>query len=261
MRGRLMARWSGVRGIELIDRHRSAVVVAAALAPLLACAVIAPFRDTVANTNAALGLVLLVVAAAATGLRPAGISAAVSSGVWFDFFLTEPYHQFAITDRADIETMVLLVLVSGAVGEIALWGRRQQARASRREGYLAGVLDTAGIAASGLLQPPQLVSHVAAQLVALLELDDCRFDRDTRRTSVVLEHDGTASRDGHFVDVDRVGLPSDTEITLPVRHDGVMLGRFLLTAATRVLRPSLEQRQVAALLADQVGIALARADE
>jgi K+-sensing histidine kinase KdpD len=125
---------------EFLERHRGGVVATAALVPLVACALVVPFRDDVANTNAALGLVLLVVAAAATGIRPAGLSAAVSSAVWFDFFLTQPYGRFTIDDQADIETAVLLVLVGLAVTEIALWGRRRQAEASRQEGYLRGVV-------------------------------------------------------------------------------------------------------------------------
>ena len=49
------------------------------------------------------------------------------SGVWFDFFLTEPYLRLTIADSDDIETTVLLVLIGVAVTEIALWGHRQQA--------------------------------------------------------------------------------------------------------------------------------------
>jgi hypothetical protein len=52
--------------------------------------VLSLFRDSVANTNAALALVLLIVAAAATGIRAAGLVAALSSAVCFDFFLTGP---------------------------------------------------------------------------------------------------------------------------------------------------------------------------
>jgi K+-sensing histidine kinase KdpD len=43
----------------------------------------------------------------------------------FDFFLTEPYRHFTITDRADVETAVLLLLV-GITG--ARSGRRRQRR-------------------------------------------------------------------------------------------------------------------------------------
>ena len=54
-----------------------------------------------------------------------------------------------ISDRADIETAALLLLVSAAVTEVALWGRREQARASKEQGYLAGVLSTAATVAAG----------------------------------------------------------------------------------------------------------------
>ena len=90
------------------------------------------------NTNAGLALVLIIVAAASTGIRWAGIAAALASAAGFDYFLTEPYSTFVITDRADIETAVLL-LVGSAVTEIALWGRRVQSRASREQGYLDGL--------------------------------------------------------------------------------------------------------------------------
>src|SRR2546428_173356 len=80
-----------------------------------------------------------VVAVAATGYRPAGFLAAASAAAWFDFFLTRPYERFTITRREDIETTVLLLVLGIAVTEIAVWGRRQHAAASRRAGYLDGI--------------------------------------------------------------------------------------------------------------------------
>jgi len=248
---------SGVRVESVLQAHRGLVVGVAAVVPLVVCAVLAVFRDSVANTNAALGLVLVIVAAASTGIRPAGIVAAVSSAVWLDFFLTEPYNMFRISDRADIETAVLLLLVGAAVTEVALWGRRQQARASREQGYLDGVLGTAATVAAGRSSAKELIDHVGAQIVEILEIDRCRFDHGTATALAVIGSDGTVTRNGHTVDVDRHGLPSDTEIALMAGSGGVVRGRFLLTAATRVVRPSLEQLRVAVALADQVGAALA----
>lgn len=245
-----------MRTSESLERHRSAVLAAAAVVPLLGCALVVPFRDDVANTNAALALVLLVVAAAATGIRPAGITAAVSGAVWYDFFLTRPYESFHISDRTDIETAVLLVLVGVAVTEIALWGRRRQAEASRQEGYLNGVAGTAGMVAAGAPRPEPLIESVADQLVEVLGIDDCRFDAGPVRNLPRLRRDGSVVRDGRTIDVDRHGLPTDTEIDVPVQHGGETLGHLLLTASTQVVRPSATQRRVAALLADQVGIAL-----
>ena len=242
---------------SVLRAHRSLVIGAAAVAPLVACAVLALFRDSVANTNAALGLVLIIVAAAATGIRAAGIVAALSSAAWFDFFLTEPYNSFKITDRADIETAVLLVLVGAAVSEMALWGYRQQARASREQGYLAGVLGTAATVAAGRASTSSLIDHVCGQIVDVLQVDDCRFDSGDGVSLPTLGNDGTMVRDGRPINVERNGLPTDSEIALVVQSGGVVYGRFLLTAATRVVRPSPEQLRVAVALANQVGAALA----
>ena len=75
--------------------------------------------------------------------------AAASAAVWFDFFLTLPYERFTITRRADIETTVLILAVGIAVTEIAVRGRRQQAVASRRAGYLDGISAAARAVATG----------------------------------------------------------------------------------------------------------------
>jgi hypothetical protein len=63
--------------------------------------------------------------------------------------------------------------------------------------------------------------------------------------------------DGRPVDVRRLGLPTDTEIALAARSGGVVHGRFQMTAATRVVRPSHELLRVVVALADQAGAALA----
>ena len=181
------------RSFAWLVTHRPLVVGLAALLPLAACAVLSLFRDSIANTNAALGLVLLIVAAASTGIRSAGLLAALSSAAWFDFFLTEPYNRFAITDRADIETAVLLMLVGAAVSEVALWGRRQQARASLEQGYLDGVLRTAAAVGAGRSSTESLIDHVCGQIVELLHIDRCRFDPGNGPVLATVDNDGTVA--------------------------------------------------------------------
>jgi K+-sensing histidine kinase KdpD len=248
-----------MRVFQLTPRTRQrAVGVAAAIVPFAVCAAIVPLRNRVENTNAALVLVLIIVAAAATGPRWAAIVAALSSTVWFDFFLTRPYQRFSITSQADIETAALLTLVGLAVTEVALWGRRQQARASQQAGYLQGVIQTAGLVAAGSSRIETLIRDVADQLVDVLGIDDCHFDTDTRDGApAAIIRDGIVVRRGRDVDVERHGLPTDCEIELRTQHDGITRGRFLLVASTHVARPSVAQRQVAVALADQVGAALA----
>ena len=251
-------------GVETdwIGRHRSALIAAAAIAPLLCSAGLAVFRESVTTATAALVLVLIVVAAAATGDRFAGIVAALSSGAWFDVLLTEPKGRLIITDPNDIEVTVLLVLVGAAVTEIALWGRRQQAGASRRAGYLDGVLGTSKIIAVPQASPDALIDHVARQIVQVLDIDSCQFvpGAGPGPQDAIVDHDGLVTDRGHRVNVERDGLPTDENIGLIVRQGGAIHGQFVLTAATRVVRPSVEQLGVAVLLADQVGAALTHAD-
>ncbi|MFE6968303.1 DUF4118 domain-containing protein [Isoptericola sp. NPDC057653] len=231
------------------------VMWAALVVPLVACAVLAVFRESVANTNAALGLVLVVVAIAATGRRLAGVVAALSCGVWFDFFLTEPYQRLTIDDPADVETAVLLLVVGIVVTEIALWGRRQQATASERAGYLDGIVTAARTVADGA-STDGLVGAVERQIVDVLGIDECRFDRGTGSNLPRLHRDGSVTRHGHPVDVERDGLPVDDRTELLVEYGGVVHGRFLLTASTGVSRPDLDRRLVAVTLAGQVAAAL-----
>lgn len=243
---------------SFVRSHRQVVLVYAVTAPLIVAATLHALRDQVTSTTAALVLVLLVVTAAATGMRSAGIVAALSAGVWFDFFLTEPYGSFKVTNGDDIQATVLLLIVGVAVSEIALWGRRQEARASRRAGYLDGVFGTADIVAQSEASPEALINRVREQIVAILDIDDCRFEARGAlgRSTTRLNHDGSVTQRGAEFDVDRHGLPTDDVIALDVSHGGVLQGRFALTASTRVVRPTVEQRRVVVLLADQVGSAL-----
>ena len=228
------------------------------LLPLVTCAALAAVRDRVTAATAVLVLVLWVVAAAATGDRVAGLLAAVSGGLWFDFFLTAPYRQFAIKGSDDIDATVLLVLIGLAVTEIALWGHRQQARAAGRSGYLEGVLGAARLVSEGDTPASALVGVVARQITDVLGVDDCRFEPGpvSDERVAVLRHDGTVTRGDHTIDVDRVGMPSNDYVAIPVCRGARVVGHFLVIAVSHVTYPSPEQRRVAVLLADQVASAV-----
>lgn len=230
--------------------------VAAVLGPLVTCAVLAAFRQDVPAATAVLVLVLWVVAVGSTGDRLAGLLAAVSGGVWFDFFLTAPYMRFTIDNADDIEAAVLLVVIGVAVTEIALWGRRHQAQAARRFGYLEGVLSTARSVSSGEVPPTAVVEVVAREIAELLGADSCRFVAGPVHDARVgvLDHDGALVHEGRVVDVDKRGLPYDEYVAIVVRRDQQVAGHFLVSATTRMAYPSREERRVAVLLADQVAV-------
>jgi len=159
-----------------------------------------PLRTHLANTQLALILVLVVVAVAALGNRAAGILSAVFAGVWFDLFFTRPYQRFTITDRSDIETFVLLVGVGIAVTELAAWGRRQQALASRDAGYLAGVHAAAGVSATGG-SPSELIRSVTGQLTDTLRPARMPLPGGSRRTG-----EPTTARARRTPHLERVGV-------------------------------------------------------
>jgi len=244
-----------------LDR-RPWLLLLCAVVPLVVAALLALVREQVSAASSVLVLVLVVVAAASTGDRTGGLLAAGSAGIFFDTFLTRPYGTLAISNRDDVEAFALLVLVGVAVTELALWGRRHQARASRIGGYLDGALTAAEVVASssasevgvGASAPDVLVRIVTGQLTDLLRLDDCRWEPGAavaRRTTI--QPDGSVQRGGRPFDVARHGLPTDDETALPVRVGGVVAGTLLLVTATRVRRPTPEELRVAVLLADQLG--------
>jgi K+-sensing histidine kinase KdpD len=239
-----------------LSRDRLAVV-AALVAPLLLTVILVPFRGSFPNTDAALALLLVVVAVAANGYRLAGYLAALSAAVWFDFFLTRPYEELTINRRTDIETTVLLLVIGVAVTEIAAWGRRQHAAASRRAGYLDGINAAAQAVAIGG-STTELIDQVSNRIAELLSLRSCTFEYGKAglgRPARLLS-DGQVEAGQRTVDVAAEGLPTDTDIELLVETGGVFQGRFLMRANPDA-RPTLEQRLVAIAFADQVGAALA----
>ncbi len=245
-----------MRTWRMPGRDRLALLAAFA-APLALAAILVPWRASFPNTDAALVLILLVVAVAANGYRLAGLVAALSAAVWFDFFLTRPYERFSIFRRTDIETTLLLLVIGVAVTELAVWGRRQHATASRRAGYLDGISAAAQAVAAGG-SPSDLIDQVNRQLTGLLELQSCRFQYGVAGIGqpARLQRDGTVTSGRLAADTDQAGLPRGGDTELLVESGGILQGRFLMTPAPGA-QPSLEQRLLAIAFADQVGAALA----
>jgi Domain of unknown function (DUF4118) len=232
-------------------RDHLALIAAMAAPPALA-ALLGAFRASLPNTDAALVLVVVIVAVAANGSRLAGVVAALSAAAWFDFFLTRPYDEFAITRRADLETTVLLLAIGVAVTELAVWGRRQHGAASRRAGYLAGISAAAAAMAAGG-SPAALIEQVSQQLTRLLSLRSCVFQYGVAGLGgpARLQRDGqvTPARGAHTAPV---GEPSrDAAIELLVESDGRLQGRFLMSLLPGA-HLGREQRLIAVALASQV---------
>jgi hypothetical protein len=101
-----------------------------------------------------------------------------------------------------------------------------------------------------------LIDQVSGQLIRLLSLRSCRFQYGVAGLGkpARLRSDGQVTAGDRIWDVERDGLPADTELL--VENQGAFQGRFLMAADPRS-RPTLEQRLVAVAFADQVGAALA----
>jgi K+-sensing histidine kinase KdpD len=239
----------------LSSRDRNAVL-GALIGPFAIALALVPFRHSFANTDAALILVLAIVAVAATGNRVAGVLGALSAAVWFDVFLTRPYERLTITDRADLETTALLLAVGVGVTELAAWGHRQHALADRDAGYLAGIRAASEAVAAGR-SSGDLIDEVSRQLTRVLGLRACRFQYGVAGLGrpARLRDDGQVEWQGALWDVEQKGLPVDTDIELLVENGGRLQGRFLLSAGSDT-HPSVAQRLVAVTLASQVGAAL-----
>ena len=239
-----------------VTRDRLAALAGLA-APLALAAVLVPFRASFPDTDAALAMLVVVVAVAANGDRLAGVLAAVSTAVWFDFFLTQPYERFTMTRRTDIETAALLLVIGVAVTEIAVRGRHHYAIASRRAGYLDGINNAAqAVATGGSAQA--LIEQVSSQLVQLLSLRACIFQYGVAGLGrpARLHRDGSVTFGQLRWAADSDGLPANTDVELLAEGGGIFQGRFLMTPAPGA-RPGLERRLLAAAFADQVGAALA----
>jgi Domain of unknown function (DUF4118) len=195
--------------------------------------------------------VVVVVAVAANGSRIAGALAALSAAVWFDFFLTEPFQRFTITDRADLETTLLLLIVGLAVSQLATRVRRLKIMTITDAGYLKRIEETAELA-HGASSPRVVVEHVRNELVELLQLRECRFEYGALLgTPPRLERDGGIVWRRRPWDVDHLGLP-DQDVELRTFRDGSYYGRFLMHGTPGVV-PPLQARLVAVTLADQIG--------
>lgn len=232
----------------------SASGLAALAAPLVAAAILLPFRTSWPNTNVALLLVVVIVAVAAIGSRLAGAVAAIWAAICFDFFFTLPYDRLTVRRPSDVVTFVLLLVVGVVVSQLAARARTLKMITITDAAYLALIHETATLAQTA--PSSTVVDHVTDQLIGLLDLQDCRFEYGKLIGSPArLEPDGTVlARHGRW-DADQFGLPAE-EIELRTFAGGQYLGRYMLKPNPDS-RPSLQARLVAVTLAETAGRALA----
>jgi hypothetical protein len=243
--------------------HRVGVLgwCAAVLGPLAVSAVLVALRGDLFATNAALILVLPVLAAAIVGGRSGGAVSAIVAALCFDFFFTRPYYSFTINRRDDVETTVVLLVVGLVVGELVARARqsRRLAHASRRE--VEQVRRVAELAA-GRGPTGRLISIVERELVDLLGARGARFERPPFATTLPRLGHGVVTIGGHDGEHDRPLGPLN-EVELPVWGHGREVGRLVLVLPEDSVGTALpaDDRGLAVALVDQLGAVLAAAPD
>ena len=165
-------------------------VVVGIPAAVAAGAVMALSRSVFDTTNAALVLMIVVVAVAALGGRTAGIVTALTAAVSLDFFHTRPYLSLTIDSRDDVETTLLLLVTAVLVGTIASAGR-----SARRAG--ARPVPRSGGSTASPRRPcrrrtgADVIQVAQDELRGLLHLVASRFE--ARRSSTATAWPGSAA--------------------------------------------------------------------
>ena len=231
------------------------------LGPVVISGILVLVRDELYPTNAALVLVLPVLAAAILCGRWGGVVSAVVAALCFDFFFTRPYSSFSIDRGDDIETMVVLLVVGLVVGELVV--RAWRSRYARVHESIARSIRSGGSPSSRPGRARPVVSSPSSRT---------RWSRSSARaargssgspflTSLPrLGHDKvTIGGDEDGADDVAASRRPANEVALPVWGGGREIGRVVLVLpedSTGATLPS-DDRALAVALVDQLGAVLA----
>jgi Domain of unknown function (DUF4118) len=231
--------------------------LSALVLPVGVAAALIPLRSHVSAADTALLLAVVILVAATLGGRLTGAAAAVEAAVSFDLFFTRPYYSLRINHAEDIETAVLMIIVGVAIGEIVTRGNRHRFDAHVSRTNLARVSRITELAAGG--EPPGRLIRVARrELMDLLAVEDCEFERPPFLDSLPrLSHAGLSIPPNVGADFEPAARRGSM-IELPIWAEGLEVGRFVLTLGndSTGLEFAPGARTSALALADRLGMAL-----
>jgi hypothetical protein len=220
--------------------------------PLLLAVAWIPIRTRLPNTDLALLLVGSIGAVGVLRHRAGVIAAALSGAVWFVFFDTVPYESWAVSRNPDVETTVILAVVSLIGGEIVLSAGRYRRASEEDEEHLLNVREAAELVASGE-ELVHVIEATAVRLQRLLGLSQSVFEAeagDPPRWQVC--RNGSLQAPPLAPGATAGAPPALAE--LPVVVQGEQLGCFVLGFGSLGPPPS-DRLLVAVTLADQLGAA------
>jgi hypothetical protein len=148
-----------------------------------------------------------------------------------------------------------LLIVGIAVGELAVWSRKQRAAAAAGSEDIARMHTIGDLVADGR-SLDQVILAVTYELRHLLSLRACRFHHgQSTGNPARMARNGDVVLHNVRWDVDDMGLPGK-EVELLVQWGHTSFGRYVLVPTPGV-SISLERRLVAVALADQVAAVIA----
>lgn len=210
-----------------------------------------PWRD---GASLAIGLVTIgavACAAAATG-RTAGLFAGVAGAISFDLFAVEPYGSLTVSHRDDLVAVMVMAVIGVLVGHLSEEMAAERARRAAAEAELLELRALLELAAAGE-RPGRLITVAERALVLATGLA-CRYEAVPFLDNLPeLHHAFLEVRPG-----DPGPLATPNLVQVPVRANGVLIGRFVLELEkpTPVAALSQDWRARATAIADQLGQAL-----
>jgi hypothetical protein len=226
----------------------------AALGTFAAAGLLSIVRDQIHPANAALALMLVVIAAAMAGGRGPSVVAATVGALSFNFFFTPPYLTLRIADAEDLLTFVLLLVGGLAVSQLAHVAAARGARAARQRLGVRRLHELSELALHAA-SSEVLLDRATTYLADELGLQRCDFEWGDRTPHPPdLDHrgviDGPLRHAPGGFELPREG------VALPVRSaDGDVLGRFRLTPSP-AHGVGMFDREMALLVADLLAPAL-----
>jgi len=220
-----------------------------------------PWRDRIGQTNVALLLVLVIVAAASIGGHTAGLLASLVAALSFNFWYTAPYGTFRVADTQDVERIALLFVVGVIVGELTLIRERLREDVRERQEMIEGLVRLTELVAQGA-GPSAVWGEVQAALCQGLSAEEIRFEpfgteaQPLPRITVASPVPRRAIQ--RFRDSGFELPPEGAEVVVQYRGD--VLGRLVIVP-THAVGVRILERQVAVAIADLYAASIAVRDD
>jgi hypothetical protein len=243
------------RGVDTVDgasRRDDARRVAWILLPALVPLVAVPWR--VGNSLAiALVTVVVVACVAAAHGRMVGLFAGLAGATAFDLLVVHPYGTLAVSRRDDLLAIAAMSVVGLLVGHLSQEARTERELRDGSERELLELRSLLELAAAG--ESPGRLVVVAEAAVRMATGFPCRYEPVPILDNLPELHHASL----HVPSGDRGPLATPELLQVPVRADGVLLGRLVLEMGRPVPVGALAQgwRARVTAIADQLGQALA----